>query len=373
MLKTYKYRLYPKKSQITVLNQTLEQCRMVYNRILVLRNDAWEREQKRIGYYESKKLLPIWKQEYPSLKNVHSQVLQDVVLRVEKAYKSFFRRVKLGETPGYPRFKQFGRYDSITYTQHPGFELNGQKLTLSKIGDIQVITHRVFSGEVKTCTIKRSHTGKWFASILVETNENKDIYSNNKPHVGIDFGISNFLTLSTGQFIPNPRFFKTDETLLKRAQRKVSKQIKGSSLRKRSVMTVSKIHERIANRREDLSNKISRDLVDNYSIIVFEDLNIKEMVQNKIYAKSIHDVAWNTLLKMTQNKAEDAGCCVILVPPYYTSQTCSMCGFVHENNRKSQSEFLCLRCGHKEHADFNASKVILGLGLQSVASTQVCA
>ena len=132
MLKAYQYRLYPKKSQVTVLNQTLEQCRMVYNRVLAIRKDAWDREQKHGGYYETKKLLPEWKLEYPSLKNVHSQVLQDVVTRVNKAYKAFFRRVKCGETPGHPRFKPFGRYDSITYTQS-GFDLNGQMLTLSTV------------------------------------------------------------------------------------------------------------------------------------------------------------------------------------------------------------------------------------------------
>ena len=116
-----------------------------YNRVLAVRKDAWEQEQKHIGYYETKKLLPDWKVEYPSLKNVHSQVLQDVVTRVDKAYKAFFRRVKSGEKPGHPRFKQFSRYDSITYTQS-GFERNGQVLTLSKVGDVSVVTHRTFEG-----------------------------------------------------------------------------------------------------------------------------------------------------------------------------------------------------------------------------------
>lgn len=367
MLKAYQYRLYPKKSQVTVLNQTMEQCRMVYNRVLAVRKDAWDQEQKHVGYYETKKLLPEWKVEYPSLKNVHSQVLQDVVTRVDKAYKAFFRRVKSGEKPGHPRFKQFGRYDSITYTQS-GFEMDGQRLTLSKIGSVPVITHRTFEGEIKTCTIRRSRTGKWFASIIVETDTIPAL-PNQKPSVGIDLGITKFITFSTGESIPSPRFFKTDKQALARAQRWLSKQVKGTVERRQSVMTVSKIHERIANRRKDFAHKISRQLVDTYGLIAFEDLDIKEMVQDPDYSKGISDVAWNTLVKMTQNKAEEAGCCVVLIPSYYTSQTCSLCGHVEEDNRKSQAKFICLKCGHAENADVNAAKNILGLGLQSVAST----
>lgn len=366
MLKAYRYRLYPTKLQVTVLNQTLEQCRMVYNRVLATRKDAWELEQKRVGYYETKKLLPEWKVEYPSLRNVHSQVLQDVVTRVDKAYTAFFRRVKLGEDPGHPRFKSFGRYDSITYTQS-GFNLDGQMLTLSKIGDVRVVTHRSFEGDIKTCTIRRSRTGKWFVSIVVET-DNLPFTSNQKPSIGIDVGIASFITLSTGESVPNPRFFKTDESALARAQRRKSKQVKGTAKRRHSAMTVSKIHERIANRRKDFAHKISRHLVDNHGLIVFEDLNIKEMVQNRIYSMSIHDVAWNSLLQMTQSKAEEAGCCVVLIPSYYTSQTCSLCGHIEVDNRKSQAKFVCLKCGHAENADVNAAKNILGLGLQSVAS-----
>jgi putative transposase len=246
--------------------------------------------------------------------------------------------------------------------------LDGQILTLSKVGDVPVITHRTFEGEIKTCTIRRSRTGKWVASITVETDTIPAL-PNQKPSVGIDLGITNFITFSTGESIPSPRFFKTDKQALAKAQRKLFKQVKGTVGRKQSVMTVSKIHERIANRRKDFAHKISRQLVDTYGLIAFEDLNIKEMVQDTDYSKGISDVAWNTLLQMTQSKAEEAGSCVVLIPSYYTSQTCSLCGHVEADNRKSQANFVCLKCGHTENADVNAAKNILGLGLQSVAST----
>jgi putative transposase len=370
MHKAYKYRLYPSKSQVTVLNQTLEQCRLVYNRVLEIRKTSWEQNGKNVRYYETKKLLPLWKQENRELKNVHSQVLQDVVNRVETAYAAFFRRVKLGENPGYPRFKGYGRYDSITYMQN-GFKILNGHLILSKIGDIRVITHRTIpeNCEIKTCTIRRSRTGKWFASISVCIDQQQQVIENKKPVVGIDVGLTYFATLSNGEHINNPMFLKNEELNLSKSQRKLSKQDKGTSERRKFVMIVSRIHERIANRRNDFAHKLSKKLVENYGLIVFEDLNISDMVRDKNYSKSIHDVAWNTLIQFTKSKAEDAGSKVVLVDPRYTSQKCSVCGHVEKDNRKTQSNFTCLNCGHTENADINAAKNILGLGLQSIANT----
>lgn len=365
-MKAYQYRLYPKKSQVTVLNQTLEQCRMIYNRVLAIRKDAWELEQKHVGYYETKRLLPEWKIEYPSLKNVHSQVLQDVVTRVDMAYKAFFRRVKSGEKPGHPRFKQFGRYDSITYTQS-GFELDGQRLVLSKVGAVPIITHRTFEGDVKTCTIRRSCTGKWYASIIVDIGE-VPVRTIEKSAIGIDLGLTNFVAMSNGELVKSPKFFREDEPILARAQRRLSKQVRGTPERGRSLMIVSKIHEKIANRRSDFAHKLSRDLVDRFGVIVFEDLNTKGMVRNHYLAKSISDVAWNQLVQMTRNKAVEAGSRVVLVDPYNTSQRCSSCGQIVKkelNVRVHQCPF----CGLSIDRDVNAALNILGLGLQSGACT----
>jgi putative transposase len=339
---------------------------MVYNRVLAIRKDAWGQEQKHVGYYETKKLLPEWKVEYPSLKNVHSQVLQDVVTRVDKAYKAFFRRVKSGEKPGHPRFKQFGRYDSITYTQS-GFELDGQRLVLSKVGAVPIITHRTFEGDAKTCTIRRSSTGKWYASITVDIGE-VPVRTIEKPAIGIDLGLTNFVAMSNGELVKSPKFFREDEPILARAQRRLSKQVRGTPERRRSLMIVSKIHEKIANRRSDFAHKLSRDLVDRFGVIVFEDLNTKGMVRNHYLAKSISDVAWNQLVQMTQNKAVEAGSRVVLVDPYNTSQRCSGCGQIVKkelNIRVHQCPF----CGLSIDRDINAALNILGLGLQSGACT----
>jgi len=167
--KVFRYRIYPTKAQITILADTLELCRWTYNETLALRKNAWEFEQENIGYYESKSMLPGWKVIKPELENVHSQVLQDVVKRVDLAFQAFFRRYQNGDDLGYPRFKGKNRYDSITYTQS-GFQLQDNKLWLSKIGAIKVKLHRPIVGDIKRISVRRTSTGKWFVSFLVDTD-----------------------------------------------------------------------------------------------------------------------------------------------------------------------------------------------------------
>ena len=162
MLKSYRYRLFPTKSQVRILERQLELCRQVYNDTLAYRKNAWEKEQRQVNRFETQNRLPQLKVDHHEYKEVHSLALQNVVLRVELAFKAFFRRVQAGENPGYPRFKGKGRYDSITYPQS-GFGLDSGKLHLSKIGDIKVKIHRPIEGKIKTCTIRRMPTGKWFA------------------------------------------------------------------------------------------------------------------------------------------------------------------------------------------------------------------
>ncbi|MFZ0004377.1 MAG: transposase [Methanoregula sp.] len=254
----------------------------------------------------------------------------------------------------------------MTYTQS-GFELDGQWLVLSKVGAVPIITHRTFEGEIKTCTIRRSCTGKWYASITVDIGD-IPVQTNEKPAIGIDLGLTNFVAFSNGEIVKSPKFFCGDEPILARAQRRLSKLERGTPERKRSLMIVSKIHERIANRRTDFAHKISRDLVARFGLIVFEDLNTKGMVKNHCLAKRIHDVAWNQLVQFTQGKAEEAGSHVVLVDPFNTSQMCSGCGQIVKkelNVRVHQ----CPYFGLVIDRDVNAALNILGLGLQSVAST----
>lgn len=368
-MKVFRYRLYPTKAQKKELNHTLELCRWTYNQTLALRKNSWENEQVDINYYDSKKMIPVWKKEKPELKNVHSQVLQEVIKRVDLAFQAFFRRVKTGETPGYPRFKGYGRYDSITYTQS-GFELNEGELWLSKIGDIKIKLHRSFDGEIQRLNIRKMPTGKWFVSFLIKTESELPLPKTGLS-IGVDVGISSFLTLSDGQQIPNPRFFVTKEKNLAKAQRKHSKQAKGTPERKKALKVVQHVHERIANKREDFAHKVSLNLVKAYDFISFEDLNVKGMIKNHNLAKHIADVAWNRLITLTTYKAEWAGKIVELVNPRNTSQMCSGCG---EIVTKDLSERIhnCPYCGLILDRDHNAAINILRLGIQSLRETDRC-
>ncbi len=346
------------------MTETLELCRWTYNETLAFRRNAYEQEGKSVSYYETKKLLPQWKEDKPELKRVHSQVLQEVVKRVDLAYQAFFRRVKEGQIPGYPRFKGYGRYDSFTYTQ-TGFSLKPGKLWLSKIGDIKIKLHRPVDGEIKRLNIRRMPTGKWFVSFLVEV-ESDELISKIGSSVGVDVGLKSFMTLSNGDRVDNPRFFVQEEKALAKAQRKLSKVPNDSPERRSALKVVHRVHERIANKREDFVQKLSLSLVKSYDLIVFEDLNIKIMVKNHCLAKHIADAAWNKLVITTSYKAEWAGKRVELVNPSNTSKICSGCGQIV---LKSLSERVhkCPFCGLTLDRDHNAAINILRLGLQSVA------
>jgi putative transposase len=342
----------------------LELCRWTYNETLAIRKTAWKEEGKSVSYYETKKLLPQWKDDRPELKSVHSQVLQEVVKRVDLAYRAFFRRVKDEEDPGYPRFKGYGRYDSFTYTQS-GFSLKPGKLRLSKIGDIKIKLHRAIVGEIQRLNIRRMPTGKWFVSFLVEVEPDKLIPKTGLS-IGVDVGLKSFITLSNGEHVDNPRFFLHGENALAKAHRKLSTAEKGTPERQKALKVVHRAHERITNKRDDFVQKLSLKLVESYDLIAFEDLNIKGMVKNHCLAKHIADAAWNKLITATSYKAEWAGKRVELVNPTNTSQICSGCGQIVQKDL-SERVHRCPFCGLTLDRDHNAAINILRLRLQSVA------
>ena len=228
----FKYRLYPTKKQQTILNQTIEECRWLYNHFLEQRKTSWEQEEKSLNYHAQAVSIVKLKETKPELYDIHSQVLQNVAVRIDLAFKAFFRRIKSGEKTGYPRFKGQGRYDSFTFSQ-TGFGVINNGLKLSKIGTIKIKLHRQPGGKSKTCSIKKSSTGKWYATFSCEV-ENKPLVKNNKT-VGIDVGLESFITFSNGNKIENPRFFRKEEKALAKVQRKLSKFEKGTIKRNHSI------------------------------------------------------------------------------------------------------------------------------------------
>lgn len=367
MILTYKFRLTPSKSQRTSLQGVLDACRWVYNQTLEVRKRAWEERQESVSYYDAKRLIPTWKAEHPFLTQAYSQCLQDAAMRVDLALKAFFRRVKAGETPGYPRFRSQSRYDSFTFPQ-VGFGwkfTHDGRLRLFGVGDVKIKLHRPMGGEIKTLTIRRDALGNWYACFSCDV---AFIHPDPAPFVvGIDMGLAKFATLSTGVMIDNPRFVRQDEQALAKAQRKLSRLPAGTKEYQKAKRVVQHIHARIANRRKDFAHKLSRYLADTFQVICFEALNTQGMMHLHSLAKSIGDAAWNQLIQFTTYKAAEAGRTVVLVNPAYTSQDCSDCG---ERVKKQLSDrvHLCPNCGLEIDRDLNAALNILARGLASIGA-----
>jgi putative transposase len=369
MLKTFKYRLYPTKKQTTDLNIQLELCRWIYNKTLEIRKNSWEKEHKSVSLYNTQALLPQWVQDKPELDRVHSQVRQDCQMRVDLAFKAFFRRVKAKQNPGYPRFKAFGRYDSFTFPQS-GFRLDQKNSTLylSKTGRVPITLHRPIQGLIKTCTIQKTSTGKWFVCFSCEISRPEPLPKTNKI-VGIDLGLKTFIQISDGEKIQNPRFFKSAQKDLAKVQRKLSKFPKGdhSLKRQKTKKIVAKVYEKISNRRRDFAHKTSLKLVRDYDFIAHENLSIQNMLEQKKYSKSIADVSWAQLIQILSYKAAEAGKITRAVNPYHTSQACSRCGVLVPKTIEDRVHN-CPSCGLSIDRDLNASYNILRLGLESVGS-----
>ncbi len=275
MLRAYKYRLYPNMEQIKRLQEMLDRCRELYNAALQERRDAYRMAHISIGYTQQAAQLPALKEIRPEYAEIHSQVLQDTLRRVEKAFAAFFRRVKQGETPGYPRFQGYSRYDSFTYPQS-GFSLTqDHRICLSKIGTIKVKVHRELNGRMKTCTIKRE--GQHWYVIFICDVEQALVYHPGEAVVGVDLGLLCFATLSDGSTIDNPRCLRRGERKLKRLQAALSRKKRGSLRRRKAAQVVGKNHRHIRNQRRDFHHKQARKLVNRYQTIVFEKLQPTNM------------------------------------------------------------------------------------------------
>ena len=370
MLKSFKYRLQPTKKQENISLAHIDQCRILYNQLLCARIQAWKNENKSLSEYDQTNTIPMLKEQHPEFKQVYSQVLQQVSTRVDLAFKGFFRRLKekskIGEKVGFPRYKNQGRYDSITYPQFSnGCRLDDRGLRLGSIGCIRVVQHRPLEGIPKSCTITRTATGKWFASISCDIGDPTPC-KEDRPPVGIDVGLTSFAVTSDGDKIANQRFFRKEEKSLAKAQRKwdaVKKRPKTDTVREKRRKVIGRVHERIRNNRHNFAHQESRKMVNRHNFIAVEKLDVKEMQKNKRLSKSIADVAWSLFRHCLEYKAEEAGIGFKAVDPKHTSQDCSACGH-REKKTLSQRVHHCKKCGYKTDRDHNAAINILTLGLQ---------
>jgi putative transposase len=384
-IKAFKYRLSPNKATAEKLQWVSDRCRELYNAALAERKEAWRMAGKSIGYYEQKRdLVDIKNEIRPEYQDIACHVLQDVILRVKKAYDNFFRRYKAGEKPGHPRFQGRNRYDSFTYPDKAGWKLEDSRLHLSKIGTVKIKLHREIQGQIKTCTIKREGD-EWYVIFSCEVEAQAKLPYTDLA-IGVDLGVSKLATFSDGDVIENPKQYRRAEKKVARLQQSLSRKKRGSHRHKKAVKQAAKAHRKVRRQRNAYLHKHSRWLVDTYEVIVFEDIKpahlskrakpkqdetTGEYLPNGAAAKSglnksILDAGWSQFIAMCEYKAACAGFVqVIKVDPKYTSQVCSGCGQVR---KKTLSErWHSCECGCELDRDHNAARNILTLGLQKLS------
>lgn len=351
MIRTFKYRIYPNKIQQENIDRTLYLCQTLYNLALDQKRSAHKNFQRNISCNEQTNQLPELKEAFPEFDKVHSQVLQDVLHRVDKAFSRFFR-----EKFGYPRFKGKDRYDSFTYPQFK-LILEKNKIILPKVGPMKIIYQRPIEGKVKTLTLRRD-IDQFYVCISCEIKKEAPKKIEVNSVIGVDLGLKHFLTLSNSEKIDNPRYLKKFENRLIFQQRKLSRKKKGSSNRRKQKFVLARLHRKVRNQRVDFLHKLSRKLVDKYDLVVFEDLAISDFVKNNRLAKNILDAAWSQLINFCVYKAEEAGRHVIKVTAKDTTKECSQC-----HNKVAvplwQRTYHCEKCGMVMDRDLNASKNIL--------------
>jgi putative transposase len=361
-MRAYKFRIYPSKKQEELLNNHLWIAKNLWNEMLAFTKEVYNNYEK----FPTKKTL----REMVKQSGLFSHVGQKLVDRLIDALHRKIEMKKNREKGGFPRFKSFERMKSLNYPQYErGFWLD-KKLKVTPFGEISIKKHRGIIGKIKTLTLKRESSGKWFAVFTAE--EERFLPKENKGEaVGIDLGLKTFATLSNGVIIKNPRHLMKHEDRLAFIQRKFSKKKKRSKNRKRAKVRIARLHEKVADTREDFLHKSSTHLVNDYSFIASEKLASKEMSEEN-YGKQIHDAGWNMFANMLAYKAEGAGCRVVFVDPRDTSKICSRCGNIRNNLTLRDRTYTCPECGLTIDRDLNSAVNILIKATEGHSGSNAC-
>lgn len=362
MLKAYKYRLYPTSEQEIYFAKTFGCVRFVYNKMLADRKQSFENSEKR-----SKFPTPAqYKAEFPWLKEVDSLALANAQLNLESSYRNFFREIKKGnKEQGFPKFKsKRTNYFSYTTNNQKGtIAIKENKLKLPKIGLIKIRLHRNFIGIIKSATISKTPSGKYFVSILVDS-ENKQLEKVSSK-IGVDVGLKDFAITSNGDVYRNPKWLRKSEKRLITLQKSLSRKELGSSNRRKARIKVAKLYEKITCQRNDFLHKISHKLLHENQVVVLEDLQVKDMQKNKRLAKAISEVSWAEFRRILDYKANWYGREIIIAPSNYpSSQLCSECGYQNKEIKNLKiREWICPECNAMHDRDINASKNLLKLAI----------
>ena len=353
-MRTFQYRLRPNAAQVAALESILADSCETYNAALAERREAWKLQRKNVAYNDQQAELTELRKD-PRFAVIACDIQREPLRRVDRAFKAFFRRCKAGQKPGFPRFRSRDRYDSFAFNVPV---VRDRSIKIPNLGDIRAKQCRPIQGKPKLCTVKRQGK-RWVARVVCDIGEAPEKRAVSKA-VGIDVGLTHFITLSDGRAVPNPRWTKEHEARIARANQRLATKVRGSKNRMRAKEMLRRAHQRAADARRNFTHHVSKQLVAHYDLIAFEKLNIAGMARGT-FAKSILDAAWGELIWQISYKAASAGRWAVPVNPRGTSQRCSGCG---ETVQKElwQRQHDCPSCGLSLDRDHNAALNVLSLG-----------
>ena len=361
----FKYRIYPNRAQQRQLAIQFGHCRFVYNRYRAIREATYRETGRGMSYHECALDLARLKKDpdYAWLKEADSQALQQSLRDLDTAYQNFFK----GGSQ-YPRFKS--KYGKQSYRYPQRFKLAGNRIYCPKVGWVKIVLHRPLQGKMKSCTVSKTKSGRYFVSILCEYESEPDSACG---AVGIDLGLTHFLSLSTGEKIDNPRHLGKHERLLRIRQRRLSRKQQGSGNRNKARQRVAVQHERVANQRRDFHHQVSRALVNTYGTIALETLHVKGMMANHRLAKAIADAGWSQFVTFVGYKQQWAGGALVQANRWFpSSKTCSVCGGIDHSLRLSQRRWQCVGCGTEHDRDINAAQNLLNISTVGATESDAC-
>jgi putative transposase len=363
MLKAFKYRIYPNSSQQEELSKAFGSCRFLYNKALEYKKSIYYSEKKSISYSElSSSFLQSLKSEFDWLKETPSQALQQSLKHLDSAYQKFFKH-----QAKFPSFKRKFSRQSISLPQKVKINFKDSIIRLPKIGNIKTVFHRTFEGIIKTCTVSKTPTNKYYISVLVDDNKEIPAKIIGDKAIGIDLGIKTFATFSNGEKVNNPKFYDQSLNKLKALQKSLSRKIKGSANYQKLKLKIAILHEKICNRRDNFLHQLSNKIINDNQVIITEDLDVKSLMEKSYssMSRNIGDVSWSKFVTMLKYKAEWNGKRLIQIGRYDpSSKKCSSCGNIYYDLKLEERTWICKSCGKEHDRDVNAAVNILQFGME---------